>query len=147
MKHRVAIWTSRKSEIAMAALLRHELEHSLQFAAHGQLIRRRFEVSQDILGEAAKGVPNNGFLRQNIPMEADANAAAAHFVRRHYGDKQVDAVQETNWPLLHTTERMPDASSVLALMDHFILCKAADLAERFKEAMAAGTDPKRFRLQ
>ena len=73
---RVAIWTDRSHE-GVAGLMRHELEHSRQFDVHGEALQRLHARAVDVLIEHAGGSPGSNSLYNAIPMEADANAAAA----------------------------------------------------------------------
>lgn len=76
---RVMVWVERTPE-GLAGLLRHELEHTIQIAAHVEL---------DVLhGRAVTEITNRGGTSRSynsIPMEADANRAAARFLRHDYG--------------------------------------------------------------
>ena len=75
---RVMIWTERTPE-GLAGLLRHELEHTIQIA---------FDVELEHLhSPRVRGTRQARRDRQElnaIPMEVDANRAAARFLHRHF---------------------------------------------------------------
>ncbi len=81
---RVALWTGRANE-GITGLMRHELEHARQYDVHRQL-HGLYEVAQDVVAT----VPRGGWLYQAIPVEFEANAAAARFVRGHFGGQRID---------------------------------------------------------
>lgn len=83
---RVAVWTEHSTE-AVAGLMRHELEHARQYDVHRRL-HDLYEVAQNVV----RLVPKGGWLFQAIPVEFDANAAAARFVRSHFGEQRIDAL-------------------------------------------------------
>jgi len=85
---RVAVWTERTNE-AVAALMRHELEHARQYDIHRRL-HGLYEVAQDVVAT----IPNGGWLYQAIPVEFEANASAARFVRAYFGDQRIDELVE-----------------------------------------------------
>jgi hypothetical protein len=91
--HRVALWTHRSVE-GRAALLRHELEHGHQLAEHGMDLSGLHDLAEAILG----GVPESGRLYQEMPMEADANAAASLFVRERFGHQRIDELVSAGHP-------------------------------------------------
>lgn len=88
---RVAVWTDR-SEEGIAGLMRHELEHVRQFAHH----RKHISDSSlnDMYHVALRLVSSSCGGYQLIPMEQDANAAGAMFVRELYGDALIDELIE-----------------------------------------------------
>lgn len=87
--YRIVVFTERTVE-GIAAALRHELEHSLQRDAHGQRLLEVHGVAEAVICERVGGLPGGGFLYQVIPDEMDANAAAAIFVREHFGVDRID---------------------------------------------------------
>lgn len=91
--YRVALWTDRSVE-GQAALLRHELEHSHQLAEHGVGLNGLHDLAEAILG----GVPGSGRLYQEIPMEADANAAGSMFARERFGHQRIDQLVAEGHP-------------------------------------------------
>jgi hypothetical protein len=76
---RVLVWTGRTPE-GVAGLLRHELEHTIQLAAHPELDRLHRRAREELMIRGATGKSYNA-----VPMEVDANRAAARFLRGRYG--------------------------------------------------------------
>lgn len=76
---RVMVWTERTPE-GLAGLLRHELEHTIQIAADVALEHLHQRAYEELAKRDATGRSYN-----MIPMEVDANRAAARFLRRRYG--------------------------------------------------------------
>jgi hypothetical protein len=139
---RVAVWTTR-SPVAVAALTRHELEHSLQFDADDPALLEDLHArALRVMDESAVGVPRNeageiiggGELYNSIPMEVDANAAASWFVRSRFGDQCIDDLVEagdSHVALLRRCPRPAPAATVLSRMEEFVNQGAAQAAERF----------------
>lgn len=76
---RVMIWTERTPE-GLAGLLRHELEHTIQIAANVELDHLHQRAREELAKRSATAKSYNA-----IPMEVDANRAAARLLRRRYG--------------------------------------------------------------
>lgn len=76
---RVMVWVGRSPE-GLAGLLRHELEHTVQIAAHVELDHLHHRAFDAVRKRGGTGKSYNA-----IPMEVDANRAAARFLRRRYG--------------------------------------------------------------
>lgn len=112
---RIALWIDRSTE-ARAALLRHEIEHSRQLAVHGVDLAGLHELAEAILG----GVPGSGLLYQQVPMEADANAAASIFVRERFGEGVIDRLIEDGHPDSAVFRRGGPPGPIDALMDRMI---------------------------
>jgi hypothetical protein len=144
--HRVAIWLESQPQEVTAALLRHELEHSRQFAEHGAVARDVFTDAVGVLSEQAGDLEHAGVLYQHIPMERDANAAASHFVRTIFGDDAVDVHEERERPLLARSKDSADPSTVVARMKDFVQTGGPELARRFAKDALAGADWRRYRL-
>jgi hypothetical protein len=87
--YRIVVWSERTIE-GVAALVRHELEHSLQRETHGHRLFDLHAIAEAVICERAGGLPGGGFLYQVIPDEMDANAAAAAFVRQRFGDERIN---------------------------------------------------------
>ena len=87
--YRVVVFTDRTIE-GIAALIRHELEHARQRDAHGQNLMELYGMAEGVISERVGGLVGGGFLYQVIPVEMDANAAAAQFVRARFGEGQID---------------------------------------------------------
>lgn len=84
--HRVIVWTDRRIESA-AALIRHELEHARQIDARPE-VAELHDLAQDVI----RGHPNSGRLYQQIPAEADANAASGTWARSYFGVERVEGL-------------------------------------------------------
>lgn len=80
---RVMVWVGRTPE-GLAGLLRHELEHTVQNAAHAELAHLHQRAFDEIRNRGGTGKSYNA-----IPMEVDANRAAARFLRRRYGSERL----------------------------------------------------------
>lgn len=76
---RVMVWTERTPE-GLGGLLRHELEHTIQMAVDVELNRLHQRAYEVLSRMGATGKSYNA-----IPMEVDANRAAARFLRHRYG--------------------------------------------------------------
>lgn len=140
-RRRVAIWIDQPSEI-IAGLLRHELEHTLQFDADpDHELDDLYYEALVALNQAATDVPRNeageviggGELYNQIPMEADANAAAASFARSHFGDQRIDRLLTagTEHDLLFRASTSPDRSTIHQRMRQFVLDGAAEAVRAF----------------
>jgi len=89
--HRVVVFKDRTIE-GIAALIRHELEHGRQYNAFGQKLVELGGLAEHVICERVAGLVGGGFLYQTIPLEMDANAAAAAFVRQRFGPERIDAL-------------------------------------------------------
>jgi hypothetical protein len=89
--YRVVVFTERTIE-GIAALVRHELEHARQRDAHRQRLMELHAMAEEVIRERVGGLAGGGFLYQVIPVEMDANAAAAQFVRGRFGSERIDAL-------------------------------------------------------
>jgi hypothetical protein len=87
--YRVVVFRDRTLE-GMAALIRHELEHARQRDAHGQRLMELYNVAENVIAERVGGLAGGGFLYQVIPIEMDANAAAAVLARECFGAERID---------------------------------------------------------
>jgi hypothetical protein len=84
-RHRIAVWVDSPKEI-LGARLRHELEHARQVDAR----RRILDLNDLVLGVVwmkLAELKGSGQLYNAIPLEVDANAAAARFAWARYGEK------------------------------------------------------------
>ena len=81
---RVMIWIERTPE-GVAGLLRHELEHTIQLAADIELDHLHQRAFEELGKRSASAKSYN-----LIPMEIDANRAAARFLRRRYGTDRLE---------------------------------------------------------
>ena len=87
--YRVVVFKDRRAE-GVAALVRHELEHARQYDRFGQELMELSGLAEHVLAERVGGLHGGGVLYQLIPVELDANAAAATFVRHHFGAERID---------------------------------------------------------
>jgi hypothetical protein len=94
-QHRIVVFTDRTIE-GIAALIRHELEHARQYEAQGQPLSELGGVAEQVIRERVGDLVGGGFLYQVIPIEMDANAAAALFVRTHFGADRIDKLLAQN---------------------------------------------------
>jgi hypothetical protein len=92
---RIVVWRDRTIE-GLAGLIRHELEHALQDAAHGQKLEELYRLAMYVLAVRVGGLPGGGLLYTVIPNEFDANAAAAMFVRDRYGSGRIIELLEAD---------------------------------------------------
>jgi hypothetical protein len=98
-KHRIAIYEDVDPddpfEVALlGAKLRHELRHAEQHEACGKALLDLDELAGDVILWKAGGLPRSNSLYHMKPMEIDANAASAEFVREAYPG-QVEALLES----------------------------------------------------
>lgn len=131
---RVAVWTGDRSLEGLAATLRHELEHTLQLDAFGRVLERLHERALSMLIEHAGGKPGSGVLYQAIPMEADANAAAAQFVRTRFGDARIDELVEAGDPDVAAMRRLEPPAPLEGLserMKRFVKESGPAMAREF----------------
>jgi hypothetical protein len=120
---RVMVWVKRTPE-GLAGLLRHELEHTIQIAAHVEL---------DLLHQRAVDVLRNrggtGKSYNAIPMEVDANRAAARFLRRRYGAarlRHLVAVGDADASCFRPTADPEGLDTLVDRMSDFILTVIRD---------------------
>ncbi len=136
---RVAVWIDRSPE-GIAALIRHELEHNLQFQVHGAVLQRLHDRALNVLVQHAGGLPGSGALYNAIPMEADANAAASRFVRKRYGDERIYSLiraEDKDAAAFRSTAPPLPLHSLRQRMKAFIETEGPELARAFAER--AGT--------
>jgi hypothetical protein len=87
--YRVVVFQDR-TVVGAAALIRHELEHARQRDVHGQRLMQLYDIAENVIAERVGGLAGGGFLYQIIPVEMDANAAAAVFVRERFGTQRIE---------------------------------------------------------
>jgi hypothetical protein len=102
-RHRVMVRRPLASDsLAVARLsakIRHELEHARQMDACGAAVFQLSEVADWVLGRKIAGLPYGRVFTNLKPVEQDANAASAIFLRTRW-PKAVD-------PLLHDRDDAP----------------------------------------
>lgn len=129
--HRILLWADNRPIEMNAALLRHELQHALQYESAENLPK---------LHELAEGVIrmddlNFGRLYNQMPMERDANHAASEFVRGRFDSKAIDALADNSdyQALLRSS-----AASKLSSLPDAIVKYLADLPDLCREYAANG---------
>ena len=132
--YRVAIGTDRSIQ-GIAALLRHELEHARQFDAHGAQLRHLYDAALDILNIRAAGLPGGGVFYQWIPMEFDANAAAAMFVRARFSDETINQLLLAEDPDRAAFLAIASPGPIETLPERmlFFLASMSNLCDRWSE--------------
>ena len=135
---RVAVCVGYPEEI-VAGLIRHEFEHARQFdAITGQPANALHDRAIQVL-EPARGLPNAGQLYGQIPMQRDANAASALFLRTRYRPDRIDQLME-RYPcmagLMRRPSEPPTLDTIEERMTQFVLHDGPQLAEK---AVTAGT--------
>jgi hypothetical protein len=132
-KRRVAIWTDH-SEEGIAATLRHELEHTIQHEGQGRVLQRLHDEAFDVLCRIAGGLPGSNLLYNMIPMEQDANAAAAVFVRSLFGDARIDALVasgDKHSAMFQSREGPQRVASMRERMENFVHTDGPRIATEF----------------
>ena len=120
--YRVILWTDRPIESA-GALVRHELEHARQIDCRPE-VEGLHALAEDVL----RGQPGSGRIYQQIPAEADANAAASGWVRSLFGDDRIDrliAEGSADGPALRRSDPPQDPSDLPERMLDFFVTIAA----------------------
>ncbi len=87
-RHRLAVWVDSSTPV-LGARLRHELEHARQVEAHGNHLFDINDLVLAVLWVKLEGLKGSGQLYNAIPLEVDANAAAARFAWQRYGEDVV----------------------------------------------------------
>lgn len=89
-RHRVAIWSVDPDDPLAAAIvgakLRHELHHARQWLESGSAVFDLDPLVDEILSRKAGGLNGSGVFYNLKPIEQDANAAAAMFLREYHAD-------------------------------------------------------------
>jgi hypothetical protein len=83
-KNRVAVYAG-VHEAELAGLMRHELEHAVQQRRYGDASWRIYERTLGALPRKYGNAPGSGTIYHSVPVERDANAAAAAHVIPTYG--------------------------------------------------------------
>lgn len=132
--YRIAVFTERTFE-GIAALIRHELEHARQRDVHGQRLMELYGMAEAVISERVGGLAGGGFLYQVIPVEMDANAAAAIFVRHRFGADHVDALLRAGDKDGSAFRSLVGPPAIETLPERMIQFFATipDLCERFAE--------------
>jgi hypothetical protein len=126
--YRVVLWAGRRIEEA-AALIRHELEHARQIDARPE-VEGLHGLAEEVLG----GQPESGRLYQEMPAEADANAASGVWARSYFGDDRIAQLIAEGSPdaaALRPSAPPPDVSDLPERMIEFFV-SIADLCRRWE---------------
>jgi hypothetical protein len=83
--HRVVVFAG-VTRPELAGLMRHELEHARQYQVLGELGFRVYARTRDALGDLYGGGAGSAAIYSAIPMERDADAAAAAHIRAIFGE-------------------------------------------------------------
>jgi hypothetical protein len=141
---RVGVRTGRPFE-SIGGLLRHELEHSRQFDSLGSDLQCLHDRAVEVLNTFARGLPGGASLYNRIPMEADANAASAVFVRARFGEPHIEALVKgghEDAALFRATTPPQQIDTLRDRMVEFIRVDGARLAKEFAESYrASGASP------
>jgi hypothetical protein len=135
---RVVVSTDRSRE-GIAAAMRHELEHSHQLEEFGATLQQRHAVAKEVLAEHAGDagqLAGAAALYNAIPMEADANAAAATFARNMFGDDRINALihgEDPDAALFRPTQPPGPLDTLLDRMGQFIINDGPAAARNFAD--------------
>jgi hypothetical protein len=135
-RHRVVVFTGA-SEYEVAALMRHELEHvrqQIELGDSSETLIMIHERTTDVLSDLYRSRPGIATLYNLMPMERDANAAAAAFVVSTYDTIPKDVRRGEHAPLFRHTEDAPRSFEDLGLRS---LAFAATHATAFSTWAAA----------
>ena len=80
-------------DLALIGLLRHELEHALQWQCHGEQMFELFDLYERVLIHNFGGQPGSALHYNKIPMEYDANAAGSLLVKKIGSPDEIEALQ------------------------------------------------------
>lgn len=135
MLHRVAVYAGAQ-EPEVAGLMRHELEHAVQQRHYGDASWLVYERTLGALGRRYGNRPGSGVIYNSVPVERDANAAAAAHVIPTYGPLP-EAVLEGEHSVLF---RFPEGPLPLDTLGLRSLAFAAVHADAFEAELAAHSD-------
>jgi len=139
---RVIVWTDRRIE-GTAALVRHELEHGLQWREHDYLrLRRLRALVQRVILERVGGMPGAESLYHAVPDEMDANAAAAVFARKHFGAERIYDLLRRGDPDAAAFRSNVGPAPIATLPERLVgfLWIHSDLCEQYVARTSPGTD-------
>ena len=114
----------------MGAMLRHELEHARQQDTCGDEV---IDIDDQFLDRAVRikvgGLPGGSDLYNQKPMEQDANAAAAMYLREHHS-AQVDAILRGRCAPLARSNTPSESLDTLLARTVAYLFQFRDICER-----------------
>ena len=130
---RVVAWTDRTTT-GLAAVLRHELEHTHQLELYDAELVDLHRDGVRLIGRHAGGITGNAVIYNQMPMEADANAAGARFARSRFGDDAVDrlvAGKDGDSNTLRPTWDPQPLDTLLERMKEWVAVTGPELAKAF----------------
>ncbi|MBN8867165.1 MAG: hypothetical protein J0H98_06400 [Solirubrobacterales bacterium] len=100
-KHRVLTYApvGDASEAVFAGRLRHEIRHGEQYDALGNQILMLGDLTDRVLRLRVGGLANSAPYYSLQPLELDANAASAQFLRESYGEFVDQILESDDGPL------------------------------------------------
>lgn len=135
MTHRVAVYAGVQ-EPELAGLMRHELEHAAQQRRFGDASWRIYRYTIGALFRQYGSRPGSGTIYNSVPIERDANAAAAAHVVPTYGPLPQEIVHGEHSVLF----RFPDGPLPLDSLAVRSLAFAAVHAGAFQAELAGHSD-------
>ena len=137
-KRRQAYRVSLRSSLSnagFAAVARHELEHHRQYDTWGtnalQILHERALASM----AKANGLVGGGRLYNRIPMEVDANAAGARFLRPLASASELRRLALDDASLQYFLKwDTPEPGTLIERMEHFVDAVGPVLADEFVRA-------------
>ena len=98
------------------------------------MLQRLYDEAFDVLCKIAGLVPRSNLLYNMIPMERDANAAAAVFVRSLFGDARIDSLVDAgdkHSAMFRSREGPQPIASIRERMEHFVKTDGPRIATEF----------------
>jgi hypothetical protein len=112
--HRIVIPTSPTERVLFAALVRHELEHALQWDAMLGIFDLHDFIEHEVLPQIAGELEGcKGGLVNTIPTEIDRNAAASVYIHERFKAEEVQALRGTDRRLLACSRLKPPPRETL----------------------------------
>lgn len=135
IKHRVAVYAGVQVP-ELAGLMRHELEHAVQQRRYGDGSWRIYVRTLGALSRQYGNRPGSGTIYNSVPVERDANAAAAAHVIPTYGPLPQAILQGEHSVLF----RFPEGPLPLDLLGLRSLAFAAVHADAFEAELSDQSD-------
>jgi hypothetical protein len=133
---KVLIWRGRVNE-ETAARICHELEHARQYEEFGQKLMDLYGLCDAVVRVRVGGLPGGSLLYTVIPIELDANAAAARFTVDRFGEERVRELLSDNSIDGTPFRSLVGPGDLQTLPERMLAFLAAhrDLAERYAESV------------
>lgn len=133
-KFRVTCYLGFPSDEHTTGIIRHELEHVVQFKGGGgtrtfKLAKALYEVLDHVGYQA---LPANGQVYNLIPIELDANGAASRFVRIVYGAEHADRLAREVDPGIFRRRPGPEDVETLPMR---LICHASIWPEEIEAVL------------